>query len=119
VAVQIAKGFMLRKAVSCKKPGYTRRMKPAWGNGTWLTRFLSNHSMGLLLASSLTAVGLTRQSTGPAISVRLWGWAGWSSSAMMAVAAKAATQGWHTATQCVRAPESVVAACANSMTLSM
>ena len=73
-------------------------MNPAWGRGTRLIRFFSNQSIGLLMARVLTPVGLTRQSTGPAIRVRLSGWAGWSSSAMMAVAASAATQGWQTAT---------------------
>jgi hypothetical protein len=110
---------MLMNAVNCKKPGYTRRMKPACGSGTWLTRFFSNHSMGLVLASLLTSVGLTRQSTGPAMSVRLWGWAGLSSSAMMAVAASAATQGWHTATQCERWPVSAVMASPKVITLAM
>jgi hypothetical protein len=89
---------MLMKALSCTKPGYTRRMKPACGSGTWLIRFFSNQSIGLLVASVFTLVGLTRQSTGPAISVRLRGCAGLSSSAISAVAASAATQGWHTAT---------------------
>ncbi|MCY1384194.1 hypothetical protein D9M69_724180 [compost metagenome] len=60
--------------------------------------------MGRSVASLFTAVGLMRQSTGPAISVRLRGVAGWSSSAMSAVAASAATQGWHTATMCVPGP---------------
>jgi hypothetical protein len=45
-----------------------------------------------------------RQSTGPAISVRLRGVAGLSSSAMSAVAASAATQGWQTATMCAPGP---------------
>ena len=75
--------------------------------------------MGLLTASLLTSVGLTRQSTGPAISVRLWGWSGRSSSAMSAVAANAATHGWHTATQCARAPDSAVTAWVNSISVSM
>ena len=45
-----------------------------------------------------------RQSTGPAISVRLRGAAGLSSSAISAVAASAATQGWQTATMCAPGP---------------
>jgi len=95
---------MPKNALSWTKPGYTRRPWPACGSGTWLIRFFSNHSMGLLVASTLTPVGLTRQSTGPAISVRLRGWAGSSSSAIRAVAASAATHGWHTAITCVPGP---------------
>ncbi|OQC10047.1 MAG: hypothetical protein BWX79_01366 [Alphaproteobacteria bacterium ADurb.Bin100] len=79
-------------------------MKPACGRGTRLIRFFSNHSIGLPIARVFTAVGFTRQSTGPAIRVRLSGWAGSSSSAMMAVAASAATQGWQTATTCAPGP---------------
>jgi hypothetical protein len=60
--------------------------------------------MGLLTASALTAVGLTRQSMGPAISVRLAGVAGCASSAISAVAASAATQGWQMATRCEPGP---------------
>ncbi|MNG40497.1 hypothetical protein D3C84_1290970 [compost metagenome] len=52
----------------------------------------------------LTIVGLMRQSTGPAIRVRLTGVAGLSSSAIRAVAASAATQGWHTATRLTPGP---------------
>ena len=96
--------FMLMKAVSCRKPGYTRRMKPACGQGTRLMRLRSNQPMGRSVASRLTWVGLMRQSTGPAISVRLRGAAGSSSSAISAVAASAATQGWHTATMCTPGP---------------
>ena len=54
-------------AVSCTNPGYTRRCAPAKPNGTALIRFRSNHSSGLLFASSLTRVGLIRVSSGPAI----------------------------------------------------
>ena len=107
--------FMLIKAVTCKNPGYTRRMKPACGRGTWLMRFLANHSIGLLVANVFTPLGFTRQSTGPAMSVRLRGWAGSSSSAMMAVAASAATQGWHTATTWAPGPM----ACRNWIMCSM
>ena len=63
-----------------------------------LIRFFSNHSIGLVIASLLTAVGLMRQSIGPAISVRLAGVAGCSSSDISATAASAATQGWQIAT---------------------
>ena len=62
-------------------------------------RFFSNHSIGWVVASLFTAVGLMRQSTGPAISVRLSGVAGCSSSDISATAARAATQGWHTASR--------------------
>ena len=67
-------------------------------------RVRSNQSIGLEVASRLTAVGLIRQSIGPAISVRLVGVAGWPSSAMIAVAASAATHGWQIATTCAPAP---------------
>ena len=97
-------GFMLMKAASCRKPGYTRRIAPACGQGTWLMRLRRNQSMGRSVARRFTAVGLMRQSTGPAISVRLRGVAGLSSSAMSAVAASAATQGWHTATMWTPGP---------------
>jgi hypothetical protein len=60
--------------------------------------------MGLDVASSFTAVGLMRQSIGPAISVRLAGVAGCSSSAISAVAASAATQGWQIAIRCAPGP---------------
>ncbi|MNT82811.1 hypothetical protein D3C72_2225930 [compost metagenome] len=56
------------------------------------------------MASALTLVGLTRASMGPAISVRLGGWAGSPSSAMSAAAASAATAGWQIATRCVPPP---------------
>ena len=64
-----------------------------------LIRFCSNHSIGLVVASLLTSVGLMRQSIGPAISVRLAGVAGCWSSDMIATAARAETQGWHTASR--------------------
>ena len=95
---------MLMKADSCTKPGYTRRPAPRKVQGTVWTRFSSNQLSGLLVASSLTAVGLTRQSMGPAISVRLRGWAGWPSCAMSAVADSAATQGWQMAMRCAPGP---------------
>jgi hypothetical protein len=63
--------------------------------------------MGLDVARSFTAVGLMRQSIGPAISVRLAGVAGCSSSAISAVAASAATQGWQIAIRCAPGPSSV------------
>ena len=110
---------MLRNAVSCTKPGYTRRMKPGCGSGTWLMRFFSNHSMGRSLASLLTPVGLTRQSTGPAIRVSVRGCAGWSSSAISATAASAATHGWQTATTCTGWPAWVCTASMNFIMCSM
>jgi hypothetical protein len=58
----------------------------------------------LEVASLLTAVGLMRVSTGPAISVRLRGAAGCLSSAMMAAAASADTHGWQTASMCAPSP---------------
>ena len=55
-------------------------------------------SIGFELASSLTLVGLTRVSIGPAISVMLRGCAGCCDCAITAAATRTATQGWHTAT---------------------
>ena len=89
---------MLMKAESCTKPGYTRRPAPPWRHGTVPIRCFSNHSIGLVVASLLTSVGLIRQSIGPAIRVRLAGVAGCWSSDINATAASAATHGWHTAT---------------------
>ena len=66
--------------------------------------FSSNHSIGLLVASSFTLVGFMLTSTGPAIKVKLAGEYGLLSSDMMAVAAKQATVGWHTAIKCVLGP---------------
>ena len=67
----------------------------------------SNHSIGFDVASLLTPVGLTRQSIGPAMSVRLAGAAGSSSSDMIATAASAATQGWQIAIRCDPGPDRV------------
>ena len=61
-------------------------------------------SIGLLMASSLTLVGLTRVSIGPAISVMLRGCAVLPDWAMTAAAASTCTQGWQTATTCARSP---------------
>ena len=66
--------------------------------------FPSNHSSGCSTARQLTSVGLMRPSTGPAMSVRLRGRAGSSSSAMSAVAASACTHGWQTAIMCAPGP---------------
>ncbi len=107
--------FMLMKADSWTKPGYTRRPAPACCQGTVLIRFFSNHSIGLVIASRLTLVGLMRQSIGPAMSVRLAGVAGCLSSAMSAAAASAATVGWHTARTWPPAPIASV----NCITCSM
>ena len=67
----------------------------------------SNHSIGWLVASSLTVVGLIRVSTGPAIRVTLRGVAGWSSSAINATAASAWAQGWQTPIRCAPGPIAV------------
>ena len=56
------------------------------------------------LASSLTLVGLTRVSIGPAISVMERGCAGLPACAITATAASTATQGWHTASTCAPGP---------------
>ena len=96
--------FMPMNAPTCTKPGYTRRPAPLSGSGTQEIRLRSNHSIDLLVASVFTAVGLMRQSIGPAISVRLAGTAGSSSSDISAVAASAATHGWQIATRCEPGP---------------
>ncbi len=80
-----------------------------------LIRFCSNHSIGLDIASLLTAVGLMRQSIGPAISVRLAGVASCLSSDINATAASAATVGWHTASTWPPGPSAAV----NCITCSM
>src|SRR5581483_11083251 len=72
--------------------------------GTRAIRFCSNHSIGLLMASALTLVGLMRVSIGPAISVMLRGWAGLFAWAMTATAVSTCTHGWQTATTCERPP---------------
>ncbi len=56
------------------------------------------------MAMSLTRVGLIRVSTGPAMRVMLAGVAGWSSSAMIATAARAWAQGWQIAIRCAPGP---------------
>ena len=96
--------FMPMNAVNCTKPGYTRRRAPGKRDGTEAMRLCSNHSMGRALASSLTLVGLTRVSTGPAIKVMLRGVAALPASERMATAASACTQDWHTATTCTPGP---------------
>jgi hypothetical protein len=65
----------------------------------------SNQAIGLAVASRLTAVGLIRQSIGPAIRVRLAGVASCRSSDISAVAASAATHGWQTATTLAAGPQ--------------
>ena len=67
-------------------------------------RLRSNQLIGLLVASLLTLVGLTRVSMGPAISVMLAGCAGLPLAAITATAASACTHGWHTATRCEPGP---------------
>ena len=64
----------------------------------------SNHSIGLLVASSFTRVGLMRASIGPAIRVMLRGCAGLASAAITATAASAETHGWQTAITCAPGP---------------
>ena len=64
----------------------------------------SNHDSGLLVARSLTTVGSTRVSMGPAMSVSVRGTAGFPASAITAVAASAATHGWQTAITWVSGP---------------
>ena len=56
-------------------------------------RLRSNQLIGLLVASLLTLVGLTRVSMGPAISVMLDGCAGLPLAAITATAASACTHG--------------------------
>ena len=67
-------------------------------------RFRSNHSIGLVLASSFTLVGCCRVSIGPAISVIVRGEARLWSSAMTATAVSTATTGWQTASTCPPGP---------------
>ena len=66
-------------------------------DGTVVITLLLEPGQRMLERSSFTAVGFTRQSTGPAMRVRVRGSQGRASSAMRAVAARAAGQGWHTA----------------------
>jgi hypothetical protein len=67
------------------------RHRALCGHGTWLIRFFEPLD-GLAVGQLVDPVGLMRQSTGPAISVRR-GY-GLSSSAMMAVAGGQHTQVW-------------------------
>ena len=69
--------FIDMKAASCTKPGIdpaARRRGSARARAR--SGCCSNQSIGLLVASSLTLVGLTRVSIGPAISVMLRGCGG-------------------------------------------
>ena len=59
--------------------------------------FSSNQLSGLEWASWLTLVGLTRVSTGPAMSIMLRGWAGLSLGGHDRSGASAAGHGWQTA----------------------
>ena len=66
--------------------------------------FCSNQLNGRCVASVLTAVGALRVSIGPPIMVSVFGRHGFLSSFISAVAAKAGTAGWHTASKCGRSP---------------
>ena len=80
-------------------------MKPGLGKGTVLMTLFSNHSIGRVLASLLTAVSLRRVSIGPPISVIEAGCIGSLRDAISAAAASTGTAGWQTAITCVFAPE--------------
>ena len=63
----------------------------------------------------MTAVGALRVSIGPPIIVSVFGRAGCLSAFMIAVAAKAGTDGWHTASMCGRLPVRSSTASQNSI----
>ena len=63
-----------------------------------------NQPCGRWVASVLTAVGASRVSIGPPIMVSVLGRHLALSAPMIAVAAKAGTEGWHTASMCGRSP---------------
>ena len=79
-------------------------MAPGYCQGTRAMKWRLNHSIDRLVASSLTLVGLTRASMGPAMRVMLRGCAGWRPSAITATAPRTATHGWQTATTCDSGP---------------
>src|ERR1700722_6871644 len=87
---------MATKPDTWRKPGKTRRVAPGNRNGTVAITFCWNQWSGLEGASWLTLVGLTRVSTGPAMSTMLLGWAGLSAAAMIEAALSAAGHGWQT-----------------------
>ena len=64
----------------------------------------SNHSSGCSVARSLTAVGLTRASIGPAMSTMLLGLAWSPCSDITAVAASTGPHGWQIAITCAPGP---------------
>ena len=64
----------------------------------------SNQPNGRCVASVLTAVGASRVSIGPPIIVSVLGRHWFLSAFISAVAAKAGTAGWHTASRCGRSP---------------
>ena len=79
-------------------------MKPGWGKGTFMTTLLRNQSMSRLSASALTAVGLTRVSIGPPISVMVAGRKRSLRASISAIAATTGTDGWQTAMTCADGP---------------
>ncbi len=66
--------------------------------------FCSNQLNGRCVASVLTAVGASRVSIGPPIMVSVLGRQRFLSWFISAVAAKAGTAGWQTASMCGRSP---------------
>ena len=72
-------------------------MKPGCGNGTFMMTFWRNQSRSCCSASLLTAVGLTRVSIGPPISVIVAGRRRSPRASISATAASTGTDGWHTA----------------------
>ncbi len=80
------------------------RPRPGKRLGTLAIRVRSNQASDLDVASSFTAVGLSRVSIGPAISVIERGVAGLRSCDITATAASVCTQGWQTASTCAPGP---------------
>src|SRR5260370_20560889 len=76
--------------------GQTRRKAPGYRMGRTAIRFCLYHQIGFDVASSLTLVGWTRVSIGPAIRVMLRGCAACCDWAITAVAARAPTPGLQT-----------------------
>ena len=79
-------------------------MKPGCGNGTFMMVLRRNQSVPRASASLLTAVGASRVSIGPPISVIVSGRSGSRSSDISATAASTGTDGWHTAMTCAPGP---------------
>jgi hypothetical protein len=95
---------MVMNPVSWTKPGYTRRMKLGFGQGTRSMTLRWNHSIGRDWACWLTRIGLRRVSIGPPMSVGEAGRQGSPCAAISAAAASAWTEGWPTATTWVSLP---------------